>query len=254
MKSSWRSPDGGSSVARNTKIEPCGAVFCAWWGTGSTPIRSFHTVSEGEFCELRRDGVLRSSFGCGFFPASQRIRACSFSRTPWITAACYDALRQTGKKLSEKGRPQVELVSRSTQEVRGLQWQVQTQGVLVLRALQHHSRHSAGVDRRPAWHPRLLCRRRVAERDLQPGGPHPYFGRDRKESPRHRSLGLVDTDRFGATDRSDSALGVRLAGRHAGRQPVWPEPERGHSQGGLRSVVRRTHPSAWKGYSRKSKA
>jgi hypothetical protein len=82
-----------------------------------------------------------------------------------------------------------------------------------------------------------------------PGGPHPYFGRDRKEAPRHRSLGLVDTDRFGATDRSDSALGVRLAGRHAGRQPVWPEPERGHSQGGLRSVVRRTHPSAWKGYS-----
>src|SRR5215213_4178999 len=47
MKSSWRSPDGGSSVARNTKIEPCGAVFCAWWGTGSTPIRSFHTVSLG---------------------------------------------------------------------------------------------------------------------------------------------------------------------------------------------------------------
>src|SRR5215204_6349956 len=45
MKSSWRSPDGGSSVARNTKIESCGAVFCAWWGTGSTPIRSFHTVS-----------------------------------------------------------------------------------------------------------------------------------------------------------------------------------------------------------------
>src|SRR5215204_5898732 len=67
------------------------------------------------------------------------------------------------------GRPWVELVSRSTQEVRGLQWQVQTQGVLVLRALQHHSRHSAGVDRRPAWHPRLLCRRRVAERYLQPG-------------------------------------------------------------------------------------
>src|SRR5215208_7087030 len=53
MKSSWRSPDGGSSVARNTKIEPCGAVFCAWWGTGSTPIRSFHTVSEGEFSEVR---------------------------------------------------------------------------------------------------------------------------------------------------------------------------------------------------------
>src|SRR5215208_526555 len=167
----------------------------------------------------------------------------------WSTAACYDALWQTDKKLSEMGRPWVELVSRSTQEIRGLQWQVQTQGVLVLRALQHHRKHSAGVDRRPAWHPRLLCGRRVAKRDLQPGGPHPYFGRDRKEAPRHRSLGLVDTDRFGATDRSDSALGVRLAGRHAGRQPVWPEPERGHSQGGLRSVVRRTHPSAWKGYS-----
>src|SRR5215211_4804070 len=44
MKSSWRSPDGGSSVARNTKIEPCGAVFCAWSGT-ATPIRSFYTVS-----------------------------------------------------------------------------------------------------------------------------------------------------------------------------------------------------------------
>src|SRR5829696_9300171 len=58
MKSSWRSPDGGSSVARNTEIKPCGAVFCAWWATDSTPIRSFHTVSEGEFCELRLDGVL----------------------------------------------------------------------------------------------------------------------------------------------------------------------------------------------------
>src|SRR5829696_1403432 len=45
MKSSWRSPDGGSSVARNTEIKPCGAVFCAWWATDSTPIRSFHTVS-----------------------------------------------------------------------------------------------------------------------------------------------------------------------------------------------------------------
>src|SRR5215203_3382527 len=45
MKSSWRSPDGGSSVARNTEIQSCGAVFCAWWGTGSTHIRSFHTVS-----------------------------------------------------------------------------------------------------------------------------------------------------------------------------------------------------------------
>src|SRR5215207_2592649 len=61
MKSSWRSPDGGSSVARNTKIESCGAVFCARWGTGSTPIRSFHTVSEGVFSEVRGDGVLRSS-------------------------------------------------------------------------------------------------------------------------------------------------------------------------------------------------
>src|SRR5215208_4951115 len=45
MKSSWRSPDGGSSVAPNTKIEPSEAVFRAWWSTASTPIRSFHTVS-----------------------------------------------------------------------------------------------------------------------------------------------------------------------------------------------------------------
>src|SRR5215208_483421 len=52
MKSSWRSPDGGSSVAPNTKIEPSEAVFRAWWSTASTPIRSFHTVSEGEFSEV----------------------------------------------------------------------------------------------------------------------------------------------------------------------------------------------------------
>src|SRR5918995_6041965 len=45
MKSSWRSPDGGSSVARNTEIEPSGAVFCAWWATGLRPIQCFHTVS-----------------------------------------------------------------------------------------------------------------------------------------------------------------------------------------------------------------
>src|SRR5215208_1010364 len=61
MKSSWRSPDGGSSVAPNTKIEPSEAVFRAWWSTASTPIRSFHTVSEGEFSEVRIYGVLRSS-------------------------------------------------------------------------------------------------------------------------------------------------------------------------------------------------
>src|ERR671920_83182 len=61
MKSSWSSPEGGSSVAPHTEIEPCGAVFCAWYSTGSTPIRSFHTVSEGSFCEVRHDGVLRSS-------------------------------------------------------------------------------------------------------------------------------------------------------------------------------------------------
>jgi hypothetical protein len=36
MKSSWRSPDGGSSVAPKTKIEPSEAVFCAWWATDST--------------------------------------------------------------------------------------------------------------------------------------------------------------------------------------------------------------------------
>jgi hypothetical protein len=53
MKSSWRSPDGGSSVAPNTKIEPCEAAFCAWWGTGPTPIGSFHTVSEEKFYEVR---------------------------------------------------------------------------------------------------------------------------------------------------------------------------------------------------------
>jgi hypothetical protein len=45
MKSSWRRSNGGSSVARNTEVEPCGAVFCTWWGTGSRPIRRFHTVS-----------------------------------------------------------------------------------------------------------------------------------------------------------------------------------------------------------------
>src|SRR5215217_5855097 len=45
MKSSWRSPDGGSSVTQNPKIEPCEAVFSARWGIGSRPIRSFHTVS-----------------------------------------------------------------------------------------------------------------------------------------------------------------------------------------------------------------
>src|SRR5215208_6783492 len=63
MKSSWRSPDGGSSVTPNTKIEPSEAAFCAWWSTASTPIRSFHTVSEGEFCEVELPiyGVLRSS-------------------------------------------------------------------------------------------------------------------------------------------------------------------------------------------------
>src|SRR5215207_10068458 len=53
MKSSWRSPDGGSSVARNTKIEPSEAVFCAWWGTGSTPIRSFHIVSRETVLKFR---------------------------------------------------------------------------------------------------------------------------------------------------------------------------------------------------------
>src|SRR5829696_4603842 len=51
MKSSWRSPDGGSSVAPNTKIEPSEAVFRAWWSTASTPIRSFHTVSGKEILE-----------------------------------------------------------------------------------------------------------------------------------------------------------------------------------------------------------
>src|SRR5215211_2557731 len=167
----------------------------------------------------------------------------------WNTAACYDALWQTGKKLSEMGRSWVELVSRSTQEIRGLQWQVQTQGILVLRALQHHRKYRACGDRCPPWHLQLRVEHRTAERYLQLGGPHSDPGRDRKEAPRHRPQRLVDIDRFGAADRSDSALGVRLARWHAGRQPVWPKPERGHSEGGLRFVVRLTHPSAWKGNS-----
>jgi hypothetical protein len=37
-----------------------------------------------EFWEVRLLG--------GFVPASRRKRACPFSRTPWIMAACYDAL------------------------------------------------------------------------------------------------------------------------------------------------------------------
>lgn len=61
MKSIRRSPDGGSSVAPNTKIEPCEAVFCAWWATASTPIQSFHTVSEGEFSEVHNP--LRTGIG-----------------------------------------------------------------------------------------------------------------------------------------------------------------------------------------------
>src|SRR5918997_5340237 len=73
MKSSWRSPDGRSSVARNAEIEPCGAVFCAWWGTGSAPIRTFHTVSEKLFgnsgsvpnggSESGQEGSKKSLFG-----------------------------------------------------------------------------------------------------------------------------------------------------------------------------------------------
>jgi hypothetical protein len=63
MKSSCRSPDGGSSVARNTKIEPSEAAFCAWWGTGSMPIRSFQTVSEAEFSEVRRSNLRPHSSG-----------------------------------------------------------------------------------------------------------------------------------------------------------------------------------------------
>src|SRR5215217_1144774 len=86
-----------------------------------------------------------------------------------------------------------------------------------------------GGDRRPAWHPQLLCRRRVAERDLRLGHPHPEPGRDRKEAPRHRPLGLVDIHKPDTADRSYSAVGVRRVGGDAGQQSVWPEPERGHS-------------------------
>src|ERR671913_135219 len=52
--------------------------------------------------EVGIHGGLGSSFGCGFFPASQRIRACSFSRTPCIGATCYDALWQKRAKSSRR--------------------------------------------------------------------------------------------------------------------------------------------------------
>src|SRR5215217_2438718 len=58
MKSSWRSPDGGSSVTQNPKIEPCEAVFSARWGIGSRPIRSFHTVSPGTRVHSPSTGAL----------------------------------------------------------------------------------------------------------------------------------------------------------------------------------------------------
>jgi hypothetical protein len=204
--------------------------------------------------EVRLNGVLRSSFGGGFFPASQRIRVCSLRER---RGSLRHATMLFGKRAKSSRR----------WGGLGLSW--------YLEALKKYAVFSGRSRRREYWYFVLFniivgivlgwidallgTRGSYAGAGLlsgiySPGGPHPYFGRDRKEAPRHRSLGLVDTDRFGATDRSDSALGVRLAGRHAGRQPVWPEPERGHSQGGLRSVVRRTHPSAWKGYSRKSKA
>jgi hypothetical protein len=61
------------------------------------------------------------------------------------------------------------------------------------------------------------------------GHPHPEPGRDRKEAPRHRPLGLVDIHKPDTADRSYSAVGVRRVGGDAGQQSVWPEPERGHS-------------------------
>jgi hypothetical protein len=61
MNSSRRSPDGGSSVARNTEIEFCGP-FCA---LGGLPIRLlsgvFHTVSGGTFSEVRLTTIVGSS-------------------------------------------------------------------------------------------------------------------------------------------------------------------------------------------------
>jgi uncharacterized membrane protein YhaH (DUF805 family) len=70
-----------------------------------------------------------------FFAASQRIRAMPFFEDAGDHCGMLRCSLANGQELSELGRPWVELVSRSHQVVRGLQWQVQTQGVLVLRAL-----------------------------------------------------------------------------------------------------------------------
>src|SRR5918997_875646 len=111
MKSSWRSPDGRSSVARNAEIEPCGAVFCAWWGTGSAPIRTFHTVSEKLFAnsgsvpnggsESGQEGSKKSLFGRLLpperraerpSPIFQTVSEGGFSELRWAAPGEYDVL------------------------------------------------------------------------------------------------------------------------------------------------------------------
>jgi hypothetical protein len=71
MKSSWRSPAGGSSVAPNTKIEPSEAVFCAWWGAGLTPIRRFHTVSLRASVNKGQESQSYIDFIAGAIPPSR---------------------------------------------------------------------------------------------------------------------------------------------------------------------------------------
>src|SRR5215203_7379023 len=80
MKSSWRSPDGGSSVAPNTKIEPSEAVFRAWWSTASTPIRSFHTVSLRTRVNRLEERRHISGGGIMVTTMTLRIRFLSFVR------------------------------------------------------------------------------------------------------------------------------------------------------------------------------
>src|SRR5215212_8171245 len=64
MKSSWRSPGGGSSVARNTKIEHSESAFCALWGTSSTPIRGFIQSQKGNSAK---------------FPSNSELYTCAVS-------------------------------------------------------------------------------------------------------------------------------------------------------------------------------
>src|SRR5918993_3449168 len=68
MKSSWRSPDGESSVAASSKIEPCESAFCAW---------GYRSDAYPEFSYSLRRGVLGSSFAeCCVRPPA-RPHTCS---------------------------------------------------------------------------------------------------------------------------------------------------------------------------------